>query len=414
MPQPSVRRSPAIVEKVGGRTRQLRRILADGGPREVGARALQRLVKRLDVPDDVPPVRTADVLAADIGAGWTAERLPLGPGEPMQINIVTTPPATGSGGHTTTFRLISYLEARGNVCRVYLYDVYGGDARFHEQHIRSMFPALRAEILDVEAGLSDAHTTVATSWPTAYPVFNARVRGDRTYLVQDFEPWFYPRSSSSALSEATYRMGFHAVTAGRWLSMKLSAEYGMDADPFEFGCDTERYHLTGAGPRDGIVFYARPGAPRRAFEIGMMALELFAAEHPDTRIHLYGKHLGSVPFPAVDHGLLTPDQLNDVYNRCYAGLSLSMTNVSLVPHEMLAAGCLPVVNDADHNRIVLDNDHVRYAEPSPRALADALAGVVAMADFDHESKSAAGSVETISWDDAGAAVEAALRRRLTT
>ena len=72
-------------------------------------------------------------------------------------------------------------------------------------------------------------------------------------------------------------------------------------------------------------------------------------------IHLYGEPAGRLPFAATEHGLLPPEQLNTLYNRCIAGLVLSATNVSLVPHEMLAAGCIPVVNDAEHNRIVLDN-----------------------------------------------------------
>ena len=96
--------------------------------------------------------------------------------------------------------------------------------------------------------------------------------------------------------------------------------------------------------------------------------------------------MGDLPFKFVNHGLVTPAKLNEIYNRCFAGLSLSLTNVSLVPHEMLAAGCIPVVNDADHNRMVLDNPHVRYAAPTPHSLAAALEAVVNMPDFEAVSK----------------------------
>ena len=58
-----------------------------------------------------------------------------------------------------------------------------------------------------------------------------------------------------------------------------------------------------------------------------------------------------------------------------------MTNVSLVPHEMLSAGCIPVVNEAEQNRVVLDNPFVRYAPPTPQALAGALGDVVATKNF---------------------------------
>jgi hypothetical protein len=40
---------------------------------------------------------------------------------------------------------------------------------------------------------------------------------------------------------------------------------------------------------------------------------------------------------------------------------------------MLACGCIPVANDAEHARIVLDNDEVRYAQATPFELAAALA-----------------------------------------
>ena len=83
-----------------------------------------------------------------------------------------------------------------------------------------------------------------------------------------------------------------------------------------------------------------------------------------------------LPFAAIDHGLLTPAQLNSLYNRCVTGLVLSATNISLVPHEMLAAGCIPVVNDAEQNRIVLDNPEVAYAPATPFDLANALCALV--------------------------------------
>ena len=149
----------------------------------------------------------------------------------------------------------------------------------------------------------------------------------------------------------------------------------MAADPFEFGCDLDVYRLSEAAPpaeRHGVCFFARRSTPRRAFDLGSLALEVFARRHPDVDIHLFGDPVGRLPFPAIDHGVVTPAELADLYSRCVAGLVLSATNVSLVPHEMLAAGCIPVVNDADHNRVVLDNDHVAYAPATPHDLADAL------------------------------------------
>ena len=143
-----------------------------------------------------------------------------------------------------------------------------------------------------------------------------------------------------------------------------------------------------------------------------MAIEILAAHRPDIELHFYGEKIGKLPFAYFDHGRVTADQLNDIYNRCCAGLCLSLTNVSLVPHEMLAAGCIPVVNDAIHNRIVLDNPFVRYAPLNPHALAAELESLIVMNDFQSLSQAAAASVLSASWEDAGAKVDACFRRIL--
>ena len=119
-------------------------------------------------------------------------------------------------------------------------------------------------------------------------------------------------------------------------------------------------------------------------------------------IHTYGESAGELPFPVVDHGLTTPDELGRPLQPLRRRAGAVGDNVSLVPHEMLAAGCIPVVNDAEHNRIVLAQrprrlraaDAVgarRRARPgSSRAGAGGARGRTPAA--------AAASVESISWE----------------
>ena len=81
---------------------------------------------------------------------------------------------------------------------------------------------------------------------------------------------------------------------------------------------------------------------------------------------------------------------------------------------MLASGCIPLVNDAEHNRIVLDNPAVAYAPGTPFELAEALAGLVSRGPAERRTaaESAAASVAGDSWDDAGATVERIVRARV--
>jgi len=397
--------------QIGRRFRQLRALWRLGGVRGVTDRVQAAAAKWLTPKDLVMPVRREDVLAADISRPPRVVVPSFTPGQQMTVNWVTIPAGPKSGGHTTIFRIIRYLEAHGYRNRVYFYNVQRGDHAYYESFVRSFY-GFHGPVADVDQGMEDAHAVVATSWPTAYPVFNSRCAGKRFYFVQDFEPYFYPLGALSCLAENTYRMGLHGIMVGQCFAEKLRTEYGMTVDCFDYGCDTSRYHPVPGTKRSGVVFYARSDAARRGFELGLMAMELFARRHPEIELHFYGNRMGKLPFRFIDHGRVTPDELNNIYSRCYAGLTLSLTNVSLVAYEMLAAGCIPVVNDTLNIRMDLKSAFVRYAAPYPAALASELEALVTMPDFESLSKAAVASVRTVSWDEAGAVVDAVLRRAL--
>ena len=400
-----------IRTQLGRRSRQFRELWKSEGPTGIIDRSRRAAAGWLAPKDAILPVRRADVLAADFSRSFEPPFPEQLPDHPVIVNWVTTPPSRGSGGHTTLFRIIRYLEANGYKNRVYFYDVYGGDHQYYVSMVRGYY-GFYGSIANVDDGMEDAHIVVATGWPTAYPVFNSRCGGKRFYFVQDFEPHFYPAGALSVLAENTYRMGFHAITIGQCFSQKLRAEFGMRVDSFEYGCDTSRYCRLPGVKRTGIVFYARPEAPRRGVELGLMALEVFADRHPEIDIHLYGAKMDKQAFRCINHGRVSIEKLNDIYNRCFAGLSLSMTNVSLVAYEMLAAGCIPVANETVNIRTDLKSPFVRYAIPEPSALASELEAVVLTKDFESLSRAAAASVSSVKWADAGAAVDTILRRAL--
>jgi glycosyltransferase involved in cell wall biosynthesis len=396
----SNRTSPSVAERL----RQTQRLLRSEGTAGVVGRLRNRAAAALAGPaaEEIPVLHADLALASEkLAAGIS----PPGPkpwreGEPLDVALVCGPAGEGSGGHTTMFRMLGGLERRGHRCTVYIYDRHGWELEQHQRSIRQWWPWLKADVRDLAEGIEDAHVVFATSWETAYPVLASPAKGRRCYFVQDLEPRFYPAGSSALLAEETYRFGFHGVTAGRWLAEVLRRDYGMPAGHFDFGCDLEHYAMAPDAAHTDVCYFCRPSTPRRAHELAVQALEMFAARHPEVTIHTYGESAGDLPFPVVDHGLTTPAELGRLYNRCAAGLALSASNVSLVPYEMLAAGCIPVMNDAEHNRVVLRNDHVAYARPTPAALADALGTVVSRPPAEREANArvAAASVESASWE----------------
>jgi glycosyltransferase involved in cell wall biosynthesis len=111
-------------------------------------------------------------------------------------------------------------------------------------------------------------------------------------------------------------------------------------------------------------------------------------------------------------GNLQVGELNALYNACAAGLVMSLTNMSLLPLELLAAGVIPVVNDGPNNRLVSDNRFIAYAAPNPRALADALIEVVDRADAASYAERAAASVSSLGWEESGRQFLAAFERSI--
>jgi hypothetical protein len=362
------------LDRLTRRTRQFAEVWRRDGAQVLLGRVMQGAADRLLA--GARPFNV-DVLPADLAHGEPPIPAGLDPdAAQLTINWIMNPP-DGSGGLMTMSRLVSLLEKRGHLCRLYVR--YGGvrhDLARDRVVARERFPHMNAELYDYDDGMEPADAVFATGWPTAYAARRSSAPGVRFYLVQDFEPWFYAMGSNAVLAEETYRFGFHGLTAGRWLASKLAADYGMTCDSFDLGVDTNVYKVTNEGARPGVVFYARPDTERRGYELGMLALDRFARIHPEAEIHLVGQELRwrRPTFRYTSHGYTSASELAEIYNRCAAGLVLSLTNLSLLPAEMLAAGCLPVMNDAEHVRASFTNPYAQFAPCEPDRLAQAERG----------------------------------------
>jgi hypothetical protein len=380
-----------------------RSYLANNGVKDVVQRAAKRFYLAVDGPDLEFPLLAADV--ADSGSGKLpvpASSLPAG--TPATIGWICVPPAAGSGGHTTFFRMVAALEREGHSCVIYLYDRHHGVLDDHIRVIRQAWPQLRARITSVDEGFDGVDAVVASSWPTAHVLATrtSRVPLHRFYFLQDYEPYFYPRGSLYALAEDTYRFDFVRISLGPMIADTLRSEVGVHSHIVEFGCDSEVYRLVNTGPRVGVAFYERRETPRRGFEVARLGLEEFHRRHPEQPVHLYGGEPSRWSIPVVRHGRLTPAQLNELYNGCVAGLAMSFTNISLVAEEMLAAGAVPVMNDSPLARANLSHPEAVWARPTPAGVADALSAVVESVDLERPARAASG-VRT-DWSDAEGAV----------
>ncbi|MDB5175752.1 MAG: glycosyl transferase [Candidatus Saccharibacteria bacterium] len=397
-------------------------MLKRDGVLQLSIQSLQKLEKNKKAKSPRPAdkiqyvslVAREDVLKAD----WSNAPYVAPQGKhtaPYTINWVMSPPSSG-GGHQNIFRFIEFLDSKGYKNNVYIYSTYDnmtiGQAR---DNVKAYCKAKNLTFRRYKGSMVDADVVFATGWETAYPVFNDSTTAKKMYFVQDFEPYFYPIGTDYVLAENTYKFGFHGITAGGFLSDKLSKDYGMSCDHYDFGAETNLYKHTNNGERKEIFFYARPVTERRGFDLGIMALEIFHKQMPEYTINLAGWDVSGwdVPFPYVNHKTMRLEQLSNLYNQSAAALVISLTNMSLLPLELLACGTIPVVNDGKNNRLVSNNPNIVYVEPSPSALAKALVDTVRSKDITKKAALASASVKNDGWGTSCQKFEDVLVRELT-
>lgn len=336
----------------------------------------------------------------------------------LNIGWVLSPISIGSGGQHTIARFAKSLQERGHDVTFFIYEsISQQPADYSHQLLKEHFD-IDVRCLPIsKATEEDIDVMFATGWETAYPVFNMDIPAHKMYFVQDFEPLFYGMGSKAVLAENTYRFGFYGITAGRWLTKKVG-EYGMKADFFDFGADLDIYRpRKKEAKKKQICFYGRPVTERRAFEIGVLALAKFHKLHPDYNIVFFGWDVSDfdIPFPYENRGIVDPSELAEIYHESQACLVLSLTNASLLPLELLAAGCVPVMNDGENNRLVIgENPDIVYTLDSPVELARGLDAVVSDPDIESRCIRISKSAQSSSWDASYDKFEKIILREVTS
>lgn len=353
-----------------------------------------------------------DVLSVDwtVSRDFNSGKIPKPQGG-YNIAWLISPPGRTSGGHQNAFRFMDFLEKKGHKLTIYFYSTSKYPA-VSIKEIQNMFsqsnayPNLKAQykIYSPDTGISGEIDAIFSSdWQTAYAAFRYEGNAKRFYFAQDFEPAFYPWGSDYVLAENTYKFGFHGFTAGQWLSKKLTNDYHMSSDFYDYAVDKSHYRLTNFEPRNEVLFYARPPTPRRATEFGLLVLAELKKIRPDITVNIVGWDMSGfdVPFDYVNHKALDISELNEIYNKCAAGLVLSLTNMSLLPMEIMSCGVVPVVNDAPNTREVLHNPHIEFVPMSPPALVQKIISIVDRKDAVDYAKVIAKSVIDTNWSDPG-------------
>ena len=234
---------------------------------------------------------------------------------------------------------------------------------------------------------------LCTGWWTAYAAqrlqsWQASELGsqvDLLYLVQDFEPGFYPWSSNYCAALSTYRpdrdlaifnTGLLAdYFAGQGLAFERKVVFEPTLNP---GLRKTLQDVAAAPvPRERrIVIYGRPSTPRNAFELICEALRLWRAQYPGAsswKVVSPGEIKHDLDIGGLTiHGLgkLAIDEYGELLATSSVGLSLMVSpHPSYPPLEMAAFGMRVVTNTYANKDLSRLSANLRSAQPTPEDIA---------------------------------------------
>jgi hypothetical protein len=342
-----------------------------------------------------------------------------------------------SGGPNTVFQVTARLAALGHRLR---YVATSGplqpDAAALAGHVRRVTGVdVAADAIDfidasapratVDLGRDDV--LVASWWPTAH-IANAGLAHTRAerflYVIQDFEPGFYPWSTKAALAEATYSMPMRGIVNESFLERYLrDARVGQFADDawprqtFMPAVDRGVFRPGRAdrpvGAPRRLVFYARPRNPRNLFEIGLRVLRVAAAagvfDGAEWEFVAVGQDLPDLPL-SDRHVLRGQTWMPYEAYGALLGSSDVLLSLMLSPHtsypplEMAATGGLVVTNifgPKTPEALSAISPLIRAAAPDVDALVGVLSSAVAELARQGPDVAASTSIAVpATWDEA--------------
>ena len=192
----------------------------------------------------------------------------------------------------------------------------------------------------------------ATSWESVY--YSRKMSGYKMYFIQDYEPYFNLYGESYIMAQKSYEVGYHMVSLGKWNKHMIEKECNINSrlDYITFPYEGKEYFAKERNFDEyktkkefNFAVYIKDVGKRAPYLIQYLLTKLkkdFSEEGITLNIKYYGEDKNFKCEGGENIGKLSKSELLNLYNTSDFGLVASLTNISLVPYEMLATG-LPVI-----------------------------------------------------------------------
>lgn len=186
------------------------------------------------------------------------------------------------------------------------------------------------------------------------------LHGYLIYFIQDYEPYFNPVGDKYFLSKKAYELGEDIISLGKWniqeiyrnidksnLGNLYSIEFPFESSEYPY--KKKNFESLYKKSNINLVVYVKR-EPKRLCGIILSIIERAYIELKNQGIELnvfyFGLHKIEKPKVGKNLGKISKKEIQMLYDKCDFGLVASMTNISLVPYEMIGSG-LPVIEFDD-------------------------------------------------------------------
>lgn len=319
------------------------------------------------------------------------------------------------GGLNTAFRLADKLTRDHGITHRFIAFAQPNHA-YISSAIAAAFPSLAdAEVMFYDGSqeqidaVPPADAEIATLWLTAMHVAKSRSTSRKFYLMQDYEPGFYPASSMYAMAEESYRLGLYGICNTESMH-DIYRSYGGKSMFFTPAVDRSIYHPDGRRTKSAdepvtIFAYARDHF-RNCWELVYAALTEIKRRHGDhVRIVAAGARYLPNSADFIDMGLLDYRATGAMYRETDIGLTMQISrHPSYLPLELMGSGVPMVAPDSAWFTWLFENGS--NSQLTMRTVDDIVDNLETLiVDAELRRSMSAKALETIddrhnSWDDA--------------
>lgn len=264
------------------------------------------------------------------------------------------------GGQTSVLRLGTELSKMGYKTA---YAVYKAQSKEEmkicaNDNLKDFEGSLitKTQLNDIIVKNKSIDIVIATSWDTVS--YAKKISGYKMYFVQDFEPFFYSYGELFLMAKKTYEQGLHMVSLGTW-NKEMIEKLSKPVSPIEavdFPYEKSEYPEKKRDFNDYkkknkliLAVYLKVYGKRLPCIIQFMMQELkecFLVDKIELDVRYFGEAKTFHASGGTNYGMLGKQELKKLYHEADFGICASLSNISLVPYEMLASG-LPLIEFED-------------------------------------------------------------------